>query len=333
MKLYARYFLLLLILLGCAALSAAQDTKPSPKDVTQAAENNPDSWKVFSSTEGRFSILLPGTPKEETEEVDTPSGKFEIHKLTLRTFADYGVIYADYPMQINDSATANQILDNGAKGAVAEVNSELLSMTKISLDGHPGRLLKERMRDGSILRAKMLLVGQRLYQVAITTPKEEGVKAEAISFFDSTASKFLDSFKLTSQERETLGEVDKLLKELKVKNEIVLGNCEEGAQCTPLLISDDKTTAAADVTPGKVLNMPQPAYPPIARAAHASGTVQVQVVIDESGKVIAAQALSGHPLLRAVSVKAARELLFTPTLLNSKAVKVAGVVNYNFRPQ
>ena len=34
--------------------------------------------------------------------------------------------------------------------------------------------------------------------------------------------------------------------------------------------------------------LPKPAYPPIARAAHASGTVVVQVTIDENGNVISA---------------------------------------------
>src|ERR1044071_5132745 len=40
---------------------------------------------------------------------------------------------------------------------------------------------------------------------------------------------------------------------------------------------------------GKAISLPKPAYPPIARAARASGTVVVQVVIDENGNVVSAQ--------------------------------------------
>jgi len=47
---------------------------------------------------------------------------------------------------------------------------------------------------------------------------------------------------------------------------------------------------------GKALALPQPAYPPLARAAHVSGTVMVQVLIDEQGNVSAAHAVDGHPL-------------------------------------
>ena len=57
---------------------------------------------------------------------------------------------------------------------------------------------------------------------------------------------------------------------------------------------------------GKAISLPKPAYPPIARAAHAAGTVVVQVLIDENGNVVSAHAVSGHPLLQAVAVGAAR---------------------------
>ena len=84
---------------------------------------------------------------------------------------------------------------------------------------------------------------------------------------------------------------------------------------------------------GKALELPKPAYPPIARAAHASGTVVVQVLVDEQGYVIAAHAVSGHPLLQAASVAAAREAKFSLTRLAGEPVKVSGVIHYNFVAQ
>jgi len=84
---------------------------------------------------------------------------------------------------------------------------------------------------------------------------------------------------------------------------------------------------------GKAISLPKPAYPPIARQAHASGTVVVQVTIDENGHVISARAISGHPLLQAVSVGAARGARFSPTKLSGQPVKVTGVITYNFVAQ
>jgi len=84
---------------------------------------------------------------------------------------------------------------------------------------------------------------------------------------------------------------------------------------------------------GKAISLPKPAYPPIARAAHAAGTVVVQVTIDENGNVIAAHAVSGHPLLQSAAVGAARQARFSPTKLSGQPVKVTGVIQYNFVAQ
>jgi periplasmic protein TonB len=84
---------------------------------------------------------------------------------------------------------------------------------------------------------------------------------------------------------------------------------------------------------GKAISLPKPAYPPIARAAHASGTVVVQVLIDENGNVVSAHAVSGHPLLQGAAVGAARQARFSPTKLSGQPVKVTGVIQYNFVAQ
>jgi protein TonB len=84
---------------------------------------------------------------------------------------------------------------------------------------------------------------------------------------------------------------------------------------------------------GKAISLPKPAYPPIARAAHASGTVVVQVLIDENGSVVSAHAVSGHPLLQGAAVGAARQARFSPTKLSGQPVKVTGVIQYNFVAQ
>jgi TonB family protein len=86
------------------------------------------------------------------------------------------------------------------------------------------------------------------------------------------------------------------------------------------------------VVNGKATNLVKPPYPAAARAVRASGAVNVQVTIDEAGDVVAAEAVSGHPLLRASAVQAARASKFAPTLLSGRPVKVTGVIVYNFVP-
>lgn len=113
---------------------------------------------------------------------------------------------------------------------------------------------------------------------------------------------------------------------------------------TKVQIADEPPPPAATPTPprapisggvlnGKAISLPKPAYPPIARAAHASGTVVVQVLIDENGNVVSAHAVSGHPLLQSAAVGAARSAKFSPTKLSGQPVKVTGVIQYNFVAQ
>ena len=114
-------------------------------------------------------------------------------------------MYADYPIPVDDPAIAKNVLDNGAKGAVASVDSELLELKEIVLDGHPGRYLKEKMPSGEIMRVKMLLVGQRMYQVAITTPREDGASLEMLKAYQAMADKFLNSLKLLEKKEQRAG--------------------------------------------------------------------------------------------------------------------------------
>lgn len=84
---------------------------------------------------------------------------------------------------------------------------------------------------------------------------------------------------------------------------------------------------------GKAISFPQPDYPPIAEQAKAGGAVIVEVLIDEAGNVISARAVSGHPLLQAAAVAAARQAKFAPTSLMGEPVKVSGLLSYNFGPR
>jgi TonB family protein len=117
---------------------------------------------------------------------------------------------------------------------------------------------------------------------------------------------------------------------------------EQAATPKPTPTSESMSTPAppkpgkpvsGGVLNGKAISLPAPAYPPAARAVRASGTVIVQVTIDENGRVISASAISGHPLLQQSAVGAARNARFSPTKLSGVPVKVTGTINYNFNLQ
>ena len=87
------------------------------------------------------------------------------------------------------------------------------------------------------------------------------------------------------------------------------------------------------VLTSKALFLATPNYPALARPIKVQGIVTVQVLIDETGKVISAKAISGHPILIPEAQRAAMQSRFSPTLLSNQPVKVSGVITYNFKMQ
>jgi periplasmic protein TonB len=80
----------------------------------------------------------------------------------------------------------------------------------------------------------------------------------------------------------------------------------------------------------KTISIPKPGYPPLAKQLRIQGSINVQVLINEDGKVVSAKAMGGHQLLVNAAEAAASQARFSPTLLSGQAVKVSGVIIYNF---
>lgn len=92
-------------------------------------------------------------------------------------------------------------------------------------------------------------------------------------------------------------------------------------------------TVSLGVINGSAKYLPVPAYPAAGKAIHAQGAVNVQITVDEKGRVTLAKAVSGHPLLRPAAEQAAQHAIFSPTQLSNVPVKVTGVIVYNFVAQ
>lgn len=91
------------------------------------------------------------------------------------------------------------------------------------------------------------------------------------------------------------------------------------------------TIKSKGVINGEAKHLPVPAYPQMAIANNVGGKVDVQVTIDEHGKVISAKAINGHAMLRAPAERAAWGAKFGTTYLSQVPVKVTGVIIYNFK--
>ena len=93
-----------------------------------------------------------------------------------------------------------------------------------------------------------------------------------------------------------------------------------------------KVLKISTVLNSRAISLPRPIYPKLALQIGLQGTVTVQVLIDETGRVVSAKG-TGHPLLVAEAQKAAMQARFSPTVITETPVKVSGVITYNFVKQ
>ena len=266
-------------------------------------------WKEFSSATGGFSIFFPVDPGETTGTLNV--GKMIVSRHIFKVQHDkkvYAVKYFDVP-HLEDSKAKGDLLVGFRDFVITELKGELISDEPLSIDNNAGRLLKISVPKRGIAKALILFTATRLYEVSIV-PEKPGIPEDEIG---SASQAFLESFRLTSIDHSAEGEVDEYLRT----------HPELGQRAI-------ETGDSKDLLNGKALRLPRPEFPLIAASVHASGSITVRIIIDEEGKVIAAQAVAGHPLLLSAAEQAARKALFTPPLEQGKPVKVLGRIQYNF---
>ncbi len=74
----------------------------------------------------------------------------------------------------------------------------------------------------------------------------------------------------------------------------------------------------------------QPQYPLIAKSMRLSGVVQIDVIVDETGKVSTIQNSSGPDVLKRAATDALKKWKFKPFLKDGLPVKAIGFVKFNF---
>lgn len=125
----------------------------------------------YTSNEGRFSILFPGTPQEQTQQVALPGGaSVTLYQLLVSLDngnTAYTVMYNDYPQAYTENAQPQTILMGARDGATK--GRTIIDDEVIDLNGVPGRAITATGTDGFNYEAHLYLDGQRLYQVVVVS--------------------------------------------------------------------------------------------------------------------------------------------------------------------
>jgi periplasmic protein TonB len=103
-------------------------------------------------------------------------------------------------------------------------------------------------------------------------------------------------------------------------------NAQPSAPTAPLPIG-------GDVKQAKLISSVPPVYPSLAKTQHVSGNVQVDALIDATGRVTTMKVVSGPTLLQQAAMDALRQWKYQPATLDGKPVPMHLTVTLQFRLQ
>jgi hypothetical protein len=145
----------------------------------------------FASKDGKFTVRFPGKPKETTTTPKSPLGELKVHTATYAT-AEANVFMAsftDFPDGTGKPETRDTLYEGVREGLKGKdgvaVNDKEIEVGREKLPGREFDVTQGKQK----MRFRVVLRGDRLYQVAVI-----GTQA----FVESKeATGFLDSFTLT----------------------------------------------------------------------------------------------------------------------------------------
>ena len=293
-----------------------------------------------------FTVLMPKDPKPKFEESQDTYHRMTLNARLYLSASENGPLLAVASLSgikangagYTGSERLNSYVDAfknwfPQKVRGKDASAMLTLVGEKTLNGNKGREYHLVIGDMSGT-ARVFVTRKRFYAAVVLSPKKDDVLTE----------QFLSSFVLpekpvppppvvatsansaTPDAGKPANNGDEAQKPEAVTDAAVAPKSGEAVEAKP----GERAPVSGGVLNSKAIVLPLPEYPPIAARANAAGTVTVQILVDETGSVVNAHAIAGHPLLLAAAVAAARQARFSPTFLMGEPVKVTGVLTYNF---
>lgn len=327
------------------SLSAAIFSTAAGQAVPAGSPASPSSqWETLRPEGEEFTVLMPKGSSFETSK--DPYHKMELNTRTYLSQAPNGPVLAvvslsgikSNPAMYTETQRVNSYVDAFKKLFTPKLKKtavpKLHFVRNKTLMGHTGREYSMAVGDlsGTV---HAFATKKRFYALVYLNTKPD----------DKVREEFLSSFVLPERIIEAPPPppvAENAAAPVEDSPEAKAETASEPNASTPgdtPAASDPKRQPAAPKdAPGKrpirggllnskALSLPQPIYP---SGSDATGVVTVEVTIDEYGNVASARSVSGPPQLQQAAVDAARQARFSPTFMMGEAVKVIGVITYNF---
>ncbi|HZS47503.1 MAG TPA: TonB family protein [Blastocatellia bacterium] len=269
----------------------------------------------FSTRDGDFTVQMPGS----NVEIQHISENYVRNGTVTSTDGEsvYKIVYKCYCDTFTQGEKSAQQLNSIISNLKASLNSKVIKESDLLLEdnsskrtiNYPGKEIIFET-EAELITNRVYLAKDMSYQLTSTAPKAKPSSAASGIFFAS--------FKLGA-DWNLAKEPEGILAGITGPVGSVNGNAH--------------SETGVGTMKQYAVHLEQPSYPPLARRGRIQGKVLVEIVIGEDGKVIAAAAHCGHPLLVPAAVEAARKSEFIKTTVSGVPVKVDGILVYNFNLQ
>ncbi|MCA1576188.1 MAG: energy transducer TonB [Acidobacteria bacterium] len=355
------YFRRLSLTLLTLSLAASPLFAQAPKNAGTWTE-----WETITPEGEEFTITMPKNPT--TESAKFPYHKMELNTRLYLAKSSAGPVLAvasfsgikSNPAQYTEFARFNSYIDAFKDFFPPKVRTKDTAIAKLTLvsskpfQGHTGRSYK--MAIGELSGSVHAFVTRRRFYavVSLNTKKDEALEEKFLSSF-MLPERGPDPPKTAATAANQAAQPQQSPDEQTIDNKppdpnqakVLAEQARTGETPNPNPDPNAANNAAGNQQPnqnqqnpankgkppisggmlnGKAIYLPMPEVP----SGEAAGVVLVQVLVDESGAVVEARAISGPNHLHAPSVNAARLARFSPTLLMGEPVRVTGTLNYNF---
>ena len=151
----------------------------------QTAACAAETWELVKPDGLGFEVEFPGKPEHQEQDGDD-GGKIRTY-VVRSSSAAYDVTIWDLPDGTVGPENVSQFLDNFRDSNLDGISAKLRTESKIEIGGHAARDIVADVM-GMVWRGRMVIAGNRLYQIVAIVSKAAAQSAET--------ERYLASFKL-----------------------------------------------------------------------------------------------------------------------------------------
>jgi len=150
----------------------------------------PYRWQTYTAPDAKFSVRLPGKANVETKQLPGEDGKTtSLTLIGVEPTRDTAYTCSYFDSESLSKEPPQQALEASMAGSLTKMSGTVTSLQHITVQGYPGIDWHARAHGNSLVDARMILVGDRLYMIMAVARADRDREPK-------TVHKVFDSFRV-----------------------------------------------------------------------------------------------------------------------------------------